>query len=47
MTAEEAKQFGLVDSVVEKENKTQYIELLQLQLDNNIIDLYYTTIDSI
>ena len=27
MTAEEAKQFGLVDSVVEKENKTQYIEL--------------------
>ena len=25
MTAEEAKKFGLIDSVVEKENKTQYI----------------------
>ena len=25
MTAEEAKKFGLIDSVVEKENKSQYI----------------------
>ena len=25
MTAEEAKKFGLIDSVVEKENKPQYI----------------------
>ena len=25
MTAEEAKKFGLIDSVVEKGNKTQYI----------------------
>ena len=25
MTADEAKKFGLIDSVVEKENKTQYI----------------------
>ena len=27
MTAEEAKKFGLIDSVVEKENKAQYIEI--------------------
>ena len=27
MTADEAKKFGLIDSVVEKENKTQYIDL--------------------
>ena len=27
MTADEAKQFGLVDSVVEKENKSLHIEL--------------------
>ena len=26
MTADEAKKFGLIDSVVEKENKSQYIE---------------------
>ena len=26
MTAEEAKDFGLIDSVVEKENNTQYLE---------------------
>ena len=25
MTAEEAKKFGLIDSVVEKENNTQHI----------------------
>ena len=28
MTAEEAKKFGLIDSVVEKENKSQYIDLI-------------------
>ena len=27
MTAEDAKKFGLIDSVVEKENKSQYIDL--------------------
>ena len=27
MTADEAKDFGLIDSVVEKENNTQYIEI--------------------
>ena len=32
MTAEEAKKFGLIDSVVEKENKSQYIEQHNLNL---------------
>ena len=26
MTAEEAKKFGLIDSVVERENKSQYLD---------------------
>ena len=32
MTAEDAKKFGLIDSVVEKENKTQYIAFINFSL---------------
>ena len=35
MTPEDAKKFGLIDSVVEKENNTQDIAAIQLQLDNS------------
>ena len=47
MTADEAKKFGLIDSVVEKENKPQYQQTLQLQLDNKKIENYINLIDSL
>ena len=40
MTSEEAKKFGLIDSVVEKEGKILDIANLQLRLDNIIIEFY-------
>ena len=33
MTADEAKKFGLIDSVVEKENKTPDLAIYKLRLD--------------
>ena len=38
MTADEAKKFGLIDSVVEKKN-TRY-SFVQLQLDKHILEFY-------
>ena len=47
MTAEEAKKFGLIDSVVEKRNKTQYLAFVQLQLAMHLAEIYIMCIDLI
>ena len=45
MTAEEAKKFGLMNSVVEKEVKAQYMDTKQLQLDKKILKFNIKVID--
>ena len=47
MTADEAKKFGLMDSVVEKENKTQYIAYPTTSTAKHLAEIYIDGIDSI
>ena len=48
MTAEEAKKFGLIDSVVEKENKnTIYSLFYNFNLITKLLEIYINNIDSV
>ena len=47
MTAEEAKKFGLIDSVVEKKNKSQYLDKFTTSIDNRTLEFYISLNDSL